>query len=351
MISVIIPAHHEELYLDKTIDNICKTCADEYEIIVVLNGYDQEVDPRANVIKLEHNMGERVAMNRAAEIAEGDFLFRIDAHCDFSPYGWDKMLAEVTDDRDITVAVLTALYHDSTADSNLTKEAKEKGLKNWDRIPGHWYGLCRLIRSGDPIGLEAKWQKPNADKSTYNTVEPNMALTGCGFMIPKDFYWSIGGADEHLPAMGAIGEEFAVKAWLNGGRVQTRMDVMVGHIFGTGGYSTDGTKRAQQMLYEVYGDRYMEIAEKFSDWEGVTLIKADQPGPEIRTVIVNREDRQTTKDPDTGEVVRVQTTKFRYVWLENEHPEESAWTDSQIEEKYAPLAQQVGESFTEYPSE
>ena len=350
MISVIIPAHLEDKYLNKTIDNICKTCEDEYEIIVALNGYHQEVDPRAQVVRLEHNMGERVAMNKAAMQAKGDYLFRIDAHCDFSPYGWDKMLAEVTGEKDITVAVLTAIYHDSTADSHLTKEAKAKGLQNWDRLPGHWYGLCRLIRSGSPLGLEAKWQKPNRDKSTYKTVEPNMAITGCGFMIPKDFYWEIGGADEKLPAMGAIGEEFAIKAWLNGGKVQTRTDCFVGHIFGTGGYSTDGTKRAQQMLYELYGDRYDEIAEKFPDWEGVALIKADQPGPDIRTVIVNRTDETTTRDSD-GEVLRVSRQEFRYVWLETEHPEEKGWSEQQIQEKYAPLATAVGDPTVMYPEE
>ena len=64
-VSVIIPAHNEQEYLNRTIKNIFATAKGEIEVIVVLNGYDQEVkwknSPKVNVLGLEHNEGERVA--------------------------------------------------------------------------------------------------------------------------------------------------------------------------------------------------------------------------------------------------------------------------------------------------
>jgi glycosyltransferase involved in cell wall biosynthesis len=317
MISVIIPAHNEEKYLNRTIQNIYATATGLIEVIVVLNGYDQEVDPpahRARVIRFPENMGERVAMNAAARLASGEYLLRIDAHCDFSPLGWDQMMVEPTGDKTITVAVLTALD------------------KNWNRLKGHWYGMCRLMPN-----MEAKWLKPNRDHLGYKTVEPNMAFTGCGWLIPTEFYWQLGGADESMPKMGAIGEEFAVKAWLAGGKVQTRSDIIIGHIFGTGAYSTADVKKAQEMLVEKYGNRYWEIVDKFPDVNVVPLRSAANV-KEKRAVIVNRWDTTETKD-EAGKVIMKLVEHFRHIWIDDG----SGMTADQVREKYAPLAPKVGE--------
>ena len=318
-VSVLIPAHNEEKWLDRTIRNIFDTAQGDIEVCVVLNGYDQEVDPRVKVLRYQENTGERVAMNTAAHMARGTHLLRIDAHCDFSPDGWDVMMEEATGEKDVTVAVLTAVD------------------KEWNRIPGHWYGFCRLLPN-----MEAKWQKPNINKAIYKTIEPNMAFTGCGFMLRKDFYWEIGGADESLPKMGAIGEEFAVKAWLAGGKVQTRTDVMIGHIFDTGGYGEEGVLEARKALVEKYGDRYEEIRAKFPDFDTSEPMRpTGHKAAGVRTVIVTRTDTEETKDGNV--LIRRRVRKFRYVWVETEHPEEKTWTDEQIREKYAPMGKQIDE--------
>jgi len=358
MISVIVPAQNEFNYLNQTIKNIYDTKNSDVEIIVIDNGGNGGIDDRAIVLPMENNVGERVAMNRAVDIAKGEYLLRIDAHCDFSPQGWDMMMADATGPKDITVAVLTALrlpWDDAPKAERLAWLAqgrKQEDWIGWERLKGHWYGLCRIIiTENDPgvRGLECKWQTPNRDHNQYHGVEPNMGLTGCGFMLRKDFYEEIGGADEALPSMGAIGEEFALKAWAHEGKVQTHMDVMIGHIFGTGGYDTSGVKVAQQKLWIKYQDIYPEICKKFPTFEGLTLVRADQPGrvgrpgrPE-RTVTVTRTDTHDTNDGE-GKLLRRKTVKYRYVWLESEHPDEKQMTQEQIEEKYSPMGVQVGES-------
>ena len=67
--------------------------------------------------------------------------------------------------------------------------------------------------------------------------------------------------------MGAIGEEFAIKAWLQGDGCFTRTDVSIGHIFGTGGYDTSGVTKALEVLHQRYGDHYEEIAAHFPGWK------------------------------------------------------------------------------------
>ena len=328
MLTVIIPAYNEEKWLNRTIANLYDTCAVEPEVIVVDQGGNGEIDKRARILTPGTNVGERRAMNLAAAMATQEYLLRIDAHCDFSPHGWDAMMMQVTGERDLTIAVLTALDED------------------WNRLPGHWYGLCRIIVNEDTEGrkgLECKWQKPNRDHSVYKAVEPNMGATGCGMMIRKAFYQEIGGADEDLAPMGAIGEEFAVKVWLNGGKCQTRTDVTIGHIFGCGaGYDTSGVRQTQQALWEKYGHCHAALAEKFPTFEGLKLIRTDQKGPDVRTVIVNRLDVGDTKDPETGQLLRRRTDKFRYIWLENEHQDEAGLTDKEIELRYSPQAINIG---------
>jgi hypothetical protein len=206
--------------------------------------------------------------------------------------------------------------------------------------------LCRIIVNEDDQGrkgLECKWQKPNRDHSTYQTVEPNMGATGCGMMIRKKFYEEIGGADESLPPMGAIGEEFAIKVWAAGGKCQTRTDVMIGHVWGTGGYDTTGVRVAQQALWDKYGEHYNAVAAKFPTFDGLKLVRTDQKGKDLRTVIVTREDTHDTSDPETQKLLRRKVVRFKYVWLSNEHPDEAKWTDQQIELKYSPLGTKVGE--------
>ena len=314
-VSVIIPAHNEERWLNRTIQNIFSTTKGEIEVVVVLNGNWHPVDPRAKVIRNKDNEGERVAMNQAAEIARGTHILRIDAHCDFSPTGWDVMMEEVTGPKDITQAVLTAVD------------------KSWKRLPGHRYERCRLLPN-----YEAKWEKPNRDmnKKPYAHTIPNMSSTGCGFMIRKDFYHEIGGADESYPTMGAIGEEFSVKTWMNGGKVQTRTDVTIGHIFDTGGYDTGGVVEARRRLVETFGDRYGEIRERFPDldWSDELRPTAKQSNVTRETVTVKRTDTDIYRDA-TGVIVGQEVRVYVYLWVAASHPEEIEWSDDQIRLKYA----------------
>lgn len=317
MISIIIPAYNEQKYLNKTIDNFLSNAKGEVEVVVVLNGYDQEVDKRAKVLRYKDNLGERVAMNTAAYMAEGEYLLRIDGHCDVDG-GWDVKMLEVFKEKPkaIIVAAMTAVD------------------KEWNRIKGHYYGFCNLLPT-----MEEKHDHAKNNAKSHEPIEPNMAFTGCGFMIAKDFYWEIGGADETLPAMGAIGPEFAVKAHLFGDGVYTRTDVIIGHIFDANpGYDTSGVIRAREMLVEKYGGQYETITKKFGEIEMKTSATH-------RTITVNRTDTTETKD-DKGKVIERIVKHYVYVYKDDG----TGMTEEQVREKYAPLAKYVGQD-TYYPDQ
>ena len=315
-LSVIIPAFNEHEWLNRTIKNIRDTSTGIIEIIVVLNGYDQDVEEADHVVRLDANMGERVAMNEGMKRAIGSHMLRIDAHCDFSPDGWDQVMVGCTGEKDMTQAVLTATD------------------KQWERIPGHYYERCRLLPT-----MEAKWEKPNITDGVSPILVPNMSSTGCGFCMMKDWYWYIGGADESLPAMGAIGEEFSVKTWLNGGKVQTCTSVMIGHIFDTGGYDTGGVIKSRKALVSMYGDRYNEIRDKFPDIEieGEDVIKMKPTSVDSNTshddIVVTSTKEEVRRDKEGNDVYKLVKT-YRYIWLPELHPEELVLSRDEIASKY-----------------
>lgn len=321
MISILIPAYNEQKYLNRTIDNFLSTAKGEIEVIVILNGYDQKVDKRAKVLRYKDNLGERVAMNTAAYIASGEYLLRIDGHCDVDD-GWNVKMLEVFKGKpkSIAVAVLTAVD------------------KDWNRIKGHYYGFCNLLPT-----MEEKHDHDKNNAKTHEPIEPNMAFTGCGFMIRKDFYWEVGGADESLPPMGAIGPEFAAKAHLFGDGVFTRTDVVIGHIFDANpGYDTAGVIKARKMLVEKYGDRYEEITKKFGD---VEMKKGSTTDNTKRTITVNRTDTEITKD-ENGKIIEKIIKHYVYIYKDDG----KGLTEKQVREKYSPLAKFVGQDIY-YPDQ
>jgi len=316
MISIVIPAHNEQEYLNATIDNFISTADGCVEVIVVLNGYVQEVDSRAIVLKNSENMGMRKALNRAAKIASGKYLMFIDAHCNITA-GWDTKMLEPFEQypKGIVVAPMTSINKDFTGGRG-------------------WYGFCEMKPNMQPV-----WK----GKKTYKAIEPNMGVTGCGLMMSRDFYLSFGGLDETLPKMGAIGSEFSIHGWLDGDGIYTRTDVLLGHIFSTGGYDTGKANEAQDILHTRYGDRYQEILNHFPERPRMKKVDTTK---EHRTVTVDRKDEHITTDNETGKPIKKVVELFKYVYEDNG----GGLSEEEIAKRYSPKASKVGEELY-YPSE
>lgn len=101
-ISVIIPSFKDPS-LHKTIDDILKNFETNFEIIVVLDGYEpaQPVTKhdRVLVIRNEKNQGMRESINTGVRVARGKYIMRTDEHCMFAK-GFDRViLKDIQDDQ------------------------------------------------------------------------------------------------------------------------------------------------------------------------------------------------------------------------------------------------------------
>ena len=150
--------------------------------------------------------GHRVLMNRMARVAEGKYLLRLDAHCSLSP-GWDARMKSSCGEKTIVRTMVDAL--------------KANTWLGGDQDIG-FIGLDKEFNNTYP-----KWKAINLRQ----IEEPSMSLTGCCWMIQKDHYWFHGGCDEELGIREAGGLEWALKAWLTGGEVLIRTDVVCCHLF------------------------------------------------------------------------------------------------------------------------
>src|SRR4030042_3130186 len=96
LISVIIPARNE-VYLQKTIENVLSNAEGEIEILVMLDGYIPEPqivtnDNRVIVVHYEKSIGQRQVINAGARMAKGKHIMKLDAHCAVDK-GFDVKLA------------------------------------------------------------------------------------------------------------------------------------------------------------------------------------------------------------------------------------------------------------------
>jgi glycosyltransferase involved in cell wall biosynthesis len=82
MVSIVIPARNEQ-FLNKTIEELLSKSHGEIEILVHLDGYWSEPigDPRVRYIHRGEPIGMRRGITSCVQIARGEYVMKIDAHC------------------------------------------------------------------------------------------------------------------------------------------------------------------------------------------------------------------------------------------------------------------------------
>lgn len=96
--SIIVPAHNEEKYLQKTIDSIKKQTLQDYETIIVTNGCTdktEEIAKKNTNQKIRHlslpKPNVSVARNAGALNAQGETLLFLDADTQLAPDSLQKI--------------------------------------------------------------------------------------------------------------------------------------------------------------------------------------------------------------------------------------------------------------------
>lgn len=292
MISVIIPTI-DDPHIERTIKSVFDNVYGEaIEIIVVVDGGEPIIKTRegwpkaafgATVITHPETLGRRVSINEAARIARGSHLFILDAHCSMSE-GWDKKLLEACKDNTIVVCTF-----------------QDMDPETWNLRPG-LYHHCYL----NTKYTEKWWHKAE------QPIEEMMCFTGCAWLIPKDYYWKLGGYDESLGNYGWDGPEWSLKVWLNDeypGRVLLRSDVICGHIFGTNDGSklyvpqTIGVDNWIKYATDKWGQKIQTLVDKFNppDWkkkEECQCGAIDGGRISVYCPIHNKGEIEPTKEPE-----------------------------------------------------
>ncbi len=263
-LSIIIPARNE-MFLARTIQDILEQSEADTEVIAVLDG--AWADPpipqhdRVNVVYLSESVGQRATANLAAQIAQGKYIMKVDAHCSFDK-GFDRKMIEgfkKTGDNVVAVPIMRNLWAfdwkcmkcgKKWYQGQTPKQCKETDFKGTGKPCESkkftrkmmWVGKERPQSVSYCFDAEPhfqyfnQWRKTDEYKKQLETgFTETMSLQGSCFMSTLDKYWEWQLCDEKLGNWGNQGIEVACKAWLRGGRVVVNHNTWYAHMFRTQG--------------------------------------------------------------------------------------------------------------------
>jgi glycosyltransferase involved in cell wall biosynthesis len=257
-LSVLIPARNE-MFLNRTIEDILSNIESDTEVIVVSDG-SSPVDlvlqhERVNVIYHNKSIGQRAATNEAARLSKSKFVMKVDAHCSFDK-GFDKKMLEAFEEVSYNVTMVPVMR-------NLWAFDWKCYHCGWKKYQGPTPDKCGDSKCGktDRIRRKMMWVgKKNPQSTSYCfDSEPHfqyfgeyrdrdvykediktgftesMSLQGSCFMCTREKYWELNLCDESFGSWGNQGIEVAVKTWLSGGRVLVNHNTWYAHMFRTQG--------------------------------------------------------------------------------------------------------------------
>jgi len=205
-----------EKYLQKTIDSVLNQAKGEVEVIVVLDGYWPNPairdDKRVTLVHFVEPIGQRQAVNRMVDIANGDYIMKLDAHCIMGEK-YDTILTGCCKDNWIVVP--------RKYDLDITTFCR-RGHSLCD-----YMFLTKLDAEGGP--LRAKSIKGRKSVSMTPAIDSVMACQGSCFLMKKSRFYEIDGLDEKHGSLGWLGCEISCKSWLSGGKLKVNKNTWYAH--------------------------------------------------------------------------------------------------------------------------
>jgi len=253
-LSVIIPARNE-IWLERTIDDVLANSEADTEVIAVLDGYwpDPSISDRKRVVfaHVTEPIGQRGATNLGARMSEAKFVMKIDAHCSLDK-GFDRKLIEDWRSGQTVIPQQWAFHifdwkcrrcgnqtYQGFKPLKCQKCNDDAGFDQvivWQRRRRHhtesWlfdHTLHFQYWRGD--------RRPERKEKIFDTF----SLIGACWFTSRERYWEMEGLDEAHGFWGQVGTEVSCKTWLSGGRLVTNTNTWYAHLFRTGNFSLDGS--------------------------------------------------------------------------------------------------------------
>lgn len=231
MLSIFIPSRNE-IFLNKTIEDLLTKAVGEIEIIAVLDGYwplphKTEFwetpaiieDKRVRYLHRGVPMGMRAAINAAASIAKGEYYMKCDAHCMFAP-GFDEALQKDIEKDWVVIPRRKRL------------EPESWGFRHEGRPDIDLHYLACPITNRDNYSMHGCiW--PERDRERLDVlIDDTMSFQGSSWTMHRDhFHKFLGGMSEvGYGTFCQEPQEIGNKTWLGGGRVVVNKKTWYAHL-------------------------------------------------------------------------------------------------------------------------
>jgi len=237
-LSVIIPARNE-VFLQRTIEDVLTNAEADTEVIAICDGYwpDPPVKdhPRVTIVHHTEPIGQRAATNEGARISRAKYVMKADAHCAFGK-GFDRILIKDCQPDWIMVPAMWNLhafdwvckcgrrvYQGKKPDKcdcgapDFTMDMLWKPRKN--RVTYSW-------RFDDTLHFQY-WKEHAKRPECQGDLIETMSFIGACFFCPREYFWELDGLDEAHGSWGQFGTELACKTWF-------------AHLFRTGNFKGTG---------------------------------------------------------------------------------------------------------------
>lgn len=247
-LSVIIPARNE-MFLQRTIEDILQNIRADTEIIAVLDGYwpvPSVVDhPRVNIIHYSESIGQRAATNAGARLSQAKYVMKCDAHCAFDE-GFDVKLMDGYEPDWTLVPLMYNLHgfdwqckhcgNRTYQGPELTTCSKCKQSAGFEMVvvwQPRWPRITYSWRFDKNLQFQYWKEHRNRPETRRGDYIETMSLIGACFFMSRDRYWKLEGLDEGHGGWGQVGTEVACKSWLSGGKLLTTKKTWFSHMFRT----------------------------------------------------------------------------------------------------------------------
>lgn len=287
-LSVIIPARNE-MFLQRTIENVLENIEADTEIIAVCDGNwpDPPVldHPRVTVIHFSEPIGQRAAVNTGARLSQAKYIMKLDAHCAVDK-GFDrKLMADCQPDWTMIPAMWNLHAFDwrckgcgyRTYQGVIPEICEKCGAFEFEKIMV-WEPRGNKITYSWRFDKNLQfqyWRKHHKrPEIKHDEIIETMSFIGACWFMERERFWALDGLDENHGSWGQVGTEMACKTWLSGGRLVTTKRTWFAHMFRTGNFKGSGWD-GSSFPYPISGNQ-QEAARQYSQdlWKNGKWTKA-----------------------------------------------------------------------------
>lgn len=253
-VSIIIPSRNEKPEnLGRTLESIYANAKGDFEVIIGFNGrpyidFDRPEYKNLRVFGVPENIGLKPMINRLVLIAEGEYIYKSDAHCAFSE-GFDVALQENMEDD----FVVTPRFY--VLDGN-TWEWQD------DRFYDYFYLSCPFT---DNRGLRFKagghWPERTKERlESHPILDETPQMHGSGWFVNKDYYLKYLKGFPETDPFGHAQEPIwlGLRNWLKGGKLMVNKKAWYAHLHQNSnerGYPED--KKATEFTYNLVAKHFL----------------------------------------------------------------------------------------------